>query len=632
MNSLKIMIFLFLISIFSTAQIPKTLENKNRNIRNLQELSDDIAIIHVNDVHCGLNETIGYDGFVLYRNELKKKYKYVITVDVGDHVQGGTLGSISLGMAMIDIMNKVEFDVAILGNHEFDYGVEQLNKFQERLVNKYVCANFYFRRNHTRILDPYKIITCGDKNVAFIGVVTPLTMSKTYLSTIKDENGDLLYDFLANNDEMYKEVQNVINELKNKADYIILLTHIGMTIEEYTSDGLLSKLEGVTAVLDGHTHKIYNVTSFDKNGNAIHIAQTGTKLQTVGTLILKSDNTIISETIDEIPEPSDTTNAIKIFRAKKDRWVDKEMKEFLDSMWAEYETELNLVVGKCDFDIFIRPENTTDSHYVYCRTQECALGDLAADAIKHMGNGETCIINSGSIRNNMRKGTLTKGAIIEILPFYENIVVKEITGQALLDALEFGVSKLPNPSGSFPQVSGITYDIDPSINSSVLTDESGIFLNVTGERRVSNVKINGKKLDLNKNYNITLREYMASGGDGYSMFAKYEVINESLITETDSLVQYIQTVLKGEIPEEYKEVQGRINKVNSTDIQKIRHYFHRNSSGLNAGGIVAIILSCVAVLGILAAALFLLRPKVSSQIDGSKISEINSISKIQQNN
>ena len=179
--------------------------------------------------------------------------------------------------------------------------VEQLNKFQERLVNKYVCANFYFRRNHTRILDPYKIITCGDKNVAFIGVVTPLTMSKTYLSTIKDENGDLLYDFLANNDEMYKEVQNVINELKNKADYIILLTHIGMTIEEYTSDGLLSKLEGVTAVLDGHTHKIYNVTSFDKNGNEIHIAQTGTKLQTVGTLILKSDNTIISETIDEIP-------------------------------------------------------------------------------------------------------------------------------------------------------------------------------------------------------------------------------------------------------------------------------------------------------------------------------------------
>lgn len=180
MNSLKIMIFLFLISIFSTAQIPKTFENKNRNIRNLQELSNDIVIIHVNDVHCGLNETIGYDGFVLYRNELKKKYKYVITVDVGDHVQGGTLGSISLCMAMIEIMNKFEFDVAILGNHEFDYGVEQLNKFQENIANKYVCANFYFRKNHTRILDPYKIITCGDKKVAFIGVVTSLTMSKIY--------------------------------------------------------------------------------------------------------------------------------------------------------------------------------------------------------------------------------------------------------------------------------------------------------------------------------------------------------------------------------------------------------------------------------------------------------------------
>ena len=149
---------------------------------------------------------------------------------------------------MIDIMNKVEFDVAILGNHEFDYGVEQLNKFQERLVNKYVCANFYFRKNHTRIFELSKIIKCGEKKVAFIGVVTPLTMSKTYLSNIKDENGDLLYDLLASNDEMYKDVQNVINELKNEADYIILLTHIGMTVEKYTSDYLLLKLEGVTAV------------------------------------------------------------------------------------------------------------------------------------------------------------------------------------------------------------------------------------------------------------------------------------------------------------------------------------------------------------------------------------------------
>ena len=131
--------------------------------RNLQESSDDIIILHLNDVHCGVNDTIGYDGFVLYRDELNKEFPNLISVDVGDHIQGGTMGAISEGSAIINIMNKVGFDVAILGNHEFDYGIEQLSKLEKNITSKYISSNFCYKKNKTSIFPAYKIIEKGGK-------------------------------------------------------------------------------------------------------------------------------------------------------------------------------------------------------------------------------------------------------------------------------------------------------------------------------------------------------------------------------------------------------------------------------------------------------------------------------------
>ena len=192
-----------------------------------------------------------------------------------------------------------------------------------------------------------------------------------------------------------------------------------------------------------------------------------------------------------------------------------------------------------------------------CRMQECTLGNLIADVIKKFGDGEISFMNAGGIRSNMKKGNLTRAQIIDILPWFTSIVLKRLTGKCILDALEFGVSKLPYPSAGFLQVSGITYDVDESINSSVLMDSLGMFINVTGERRVSNVKINGVNLDLNKLYNVSLLEFISSGGDGFSMLSKFDVFNEALITDTDALSAFIEELY--EIPEEYKDLQGRIN-------------------------------------------------------------------------
>ena len=534
-------------------------DNKGSNI-------DDIIILHVNDVHCGINNTIGYDGYVLYRDELKKKYKYVITVDVGDHIQGGTLAAISDGSAIIKIMNKIGFDIAILGNHEFDYGIEQLTYLEKSISSRYICANFLYRKNKMNIFEPYKIIEAGNKKIAFLSVLTPLTFSKTYLSTIKDSDGNPLYDFLTDNNgqELYDTIQNYINNIKAKkeADYIILLTHIGMKVEQYTSEDLLSKLYGVDAVLDGHTHKIYNTTTLDKNKKEISISQTGTKLESIGKLTINKNGSIISEIITEVPEPSDKTNSIKIIRGGRERWVNKNMVDFIDSVWDEYKSILNILYGFCDYDLIIMPSDG-DTHSIYCRHKECTLGNLITDSIKNIGNGEITILNGGSVRNNMYKGNLTRGQIIEILPWFNNIVQKRITGQCILDALEFGTSKLPVLSGIFPQVSGITFDVDTSFDSSVEVDELGMFVNVTGKRRVSNVKINGDNLELDKFYSASLIEYIANGGDGYSMFSKFDIYNECLLTDTDALTIFIHNNLKGEIPIQYKDLQGRINFVNN---------------------------------------------------------------------
>ena len=555
--SIKYIFLLLLIHTFLS--IPK-----RTNLRKADELSDDIVIIHLNDVHCGINDKIGYDGFVLYRRELQQKYKYVLTVDVGDHIQGGTLGAVSDGSAIIKIMNEVKFDVVVLGNHEFDYGIETLHSLEENITSRYICSNFCFKKNRTTVFNPYKIITVGEKKIGFIGVVTPLTFTKTYLSTLRDENREHIYDFLVNNgrEELYIKVQGYINNLKNEeaVDYVILLTHMGMDIEEYTSNELLSKLTGVDAIFDGHTHKVYNTTSKDKGNEDVHITQTGTKLESIGQLLIKADGSLIAETISEVPEPDNNfPNVKKVVRSNVERWVDETTTNFMDEVYNEYSNILNAIIGKSDYDLIIKPEDNSDSHEIYCRIKECTVGNLIADAVAKTGEGDFAIINGGGVRNNIKKGSITQGDIINALPWFNNIVIKELPGQVILDALEFGVRNYPKASGGFPQVSSsFSYTFNPDITSTVETDANGLFVKVAGERRITNATVNGEVIDPDKNYSVVLFEFLAKGGDGYEMFDKYDISREALSTDTESLSDFIKNDLEGNIPEIYAQDQGRI--------------------------------------------------------------------------
>ena len=471
------------------------------------------------------------------------------------------------------------------------------------------------------------------------------------MSTIKDSNGEAIYDFLAGNNaqELYDRIQEHINHVRNEegADYVILLTHVGMNVEQYTSNILLSKIQNVDAVLDGHTHQIYNTTSNDMDNKNIHITQTGTKLQSIGKLVIKKDGTIESENIQDIPEPSDTTNATKLTRGKKEVWVNKEMNDYINNMFSLYEKDLNELYGSNDYDLLIMPEGVTDSHSAYCRFQECTVGNLLTDAFRSAGNSNASFVNWGAVRNSLYKGNLTRSQIMSVAPFFNNLIVKMLPGQCILDALEFGVSKYPSASGGFPQVSGISYDIDTSINSTVQTDSQGVFTNVAGQRRVNNVKINGEDIDPNKNYSVAMSDFLGNGGDGYNMFAGYEVSQEGLYTDTDSIAYFIKNDLNGKIPSEYKDLQGRINFVNgsnptsipttsptsvppSTSTSTPRNNSNigtliqrKKSGGLSTGGIIAIIIPALVVL-IAAAVIAMICSSKNAQIQHISNSTTNS--------
>jgi len=533
-------------------------------VRNLAELSDDIIILHTNDVHCGIMDKIGYDGLMLYKKELQKKYKYVLTVDVGDHIQGGTIGLISKGEDIINIMNEIGYDVAILGNHEFDYGVEQLDKCKSKLNCSYICANYCLTKDKKPIYDPYKIIEVGEKKIAFIGVATPQTISKTFLHEILDEDNNIKYDFLTdkNGEELYSTIQKYITEVKEKgANYVIILAHLGNDGDapyEFTSDGFLANIEGVDAMLDGHTHRVYSQKSKDKNGKNITLCQTGTKLANIGVLKIATDGTITSELISEVPEPNDKTSALSVKRGDINRWVDKDMNDYLGGIEALHADELNEVIGKVDFDMKINADSSGDSKKQISRSEEVSLGDLVADAIRAAGNGEIGLINAGSIRADLFNGEITYGEVLNVLPFSADIIVKEIPGKNILDALELGVMHLPGKSSIFLQVSGISFKVNATFASSVEVTSEGTFKGVRGERRVYDVKVGNVALDENKKYRISFDNYIAGGGDGFSMFSEFQEIASTSKTDNQAFITYLTEDLKGVIPEQYRTSANRI--------------------------------------------------------------------------
>ena len=425
------------------------------------------VILHTNDAHVAFEDNIGYDGLALYKKELEAVYDHVLLIDAGDAIQGAPIGSVSKGAEIIRMMNRLGYDLAVPGNHEFDYGLEALDDCAEALDCGYTCANFCVTGGEP-VFQPWRILEAGDLKIGFVGAVAPDTFTKSTIKDILNEVGEPMYDFLADEtgERLCAGLQKAIDETRQAgADYVILVSHLGNSddiTERFRTDVVVGKLSGLDLVIDGHSHQTYNRTVTDAENRQVPIAQTGSNMKAIGQIMIYRDGRLEETLIDTVPEPSDLPFET-VTRGRVERCVDPEMKAFLDEIVSSYAPVMERKVGEVSFDMIVRDQSG--------RHGENGLCDFVADAFRAVGGTQAALLNAGSVRNNLEAGTVTYNDILNILPYSSDVITVRVSGQILLDALEFGVSKLPAVSAGFPQVSGITFRVNPNLESSVVVDD-----------------------------------------------------------------------------------------------------------------------------------------------------------------
>ena len=517
------------------------------------EKSNDIVILYTNDVHCAVDDNIGYAGLAAYKKEMQAAYNYVALVDCGDSVQGDVIGTLSKGEYLVDIMNEVGYDFAAFGNHEFDYTLPQLQKLIDKAKYQYLCCNLTYTGKDGKGLTGYKayeIKTYGDIKVAFVGIDTPESFTKSTPTYFQDANGNYIYGFCEGNNgaDLYKAVQKAIDAAKAAgADYVIGLGHLGIDEQSspWTSKEVIANTTGFDAFIDGHSHSTFSETIKDKSV----FEQTGTKLANVGKIIIKADGTITHENVD--------LNTVE---------PDAEAAAYIQTITDKFDALQKQVVAKTSVELTI---NGADGKRAV-RNAETNLGDLCADAYRILLGADIAFVNGGGVRDNIKVGDITYGDIIKVHPFGNEACLVEVTGQQIKDALELGSAAYPGESGGFLQVSGLTYTINADIPSSVVKNDKSEFVKVDGAYRVSDIMVGGQPLDVNKTYTLASHNYMLKdAGDGYTMFGTKNVklLKDGVMIDNQVLINYIVNNLGGVVGEQYAAPQGRITiKTAASDV------------------------------------------------------------------
>ncbi len=522
---------------------------------------NDIVILYTNDVHCGIEENIGYAGLASYKESMEEKTPYVTLVDCGDAVQGDFIGLTSEGSYIVDIMNEVGYDFAVLGNHEFDYGMEGISKLIEQSEAKYLGCNIQYtgkKENKLQTVKPYEIVKYGKTKVAFIGVTTPQSISSS-TPTYFMEDGEYVYGFSngENGKELYSCVQKYVDECRREgAEYVIVLAHLGDGDEyaPYSSSDLVKATEGINAVLDGHAHStVEGQVEKNKLGEDVLISSTGTKLANIGQLTITPDGEIRTELITE-------------YEQKDDR-----IQRYIDSIQAVYEEDLKKVVATSEVAL----TGYTDSGVRLVRSRETNIGNFCADAYRYVAKADIALVNGGGIRADLPAGEITYADLFAVHPFGNTLCMVEATGQEILDCLEMcyrvvlaDIAEDGNAvgeDGGFQQVSGIKFWVDTSVESSVIIDENEMFVSVGDKRRVKDVMVLNDKgeyepLDAKKTYTLASHNYLLKeGGSGCPMFADNTFIIDEGMLDYQILVTYMTEALGGKIDTQYEKTQGRIN-------------------------------------------------------------------------
>lgn len=523
--------------------------------------SSDIVILYTNDVHCGIDDNIGYDGLALYKREMQEKYENVLLVDAGDAIQGAPIGTLSKGAYITRLMNAVGYDAATLGNHDFDYSLKELQVRADELNCGYVCANFYNKETGKPLFDAYKIIEAGDKKIAFVGATTPETLSGSTPVFFQNDAGEYIYGF-GEDGSVYELIQTAIDNARdNGADHVILLGHLGETDvrEGWSAQEIVAELSGIDAVIDAHSHDVTPaLTVKSKDGKDVVITQTGTKLANIGKMTITPEGKISTGLIDSVPAPVEDSGIAEDTWLEADgregRFVDETVNRTMMQIQSEYSKILDRKIGTSAYDLI---SNNPETGERVVRNHETNLGDLCADAYKYVLGADVGIVNGGGVRAAISSGDITYSDAMAVFPFANMTLVAEVTGQQILDMLETGAMNYPGENGSFIHASGIEYTIDESVPSSVKLDDTGVFLGVDGEYRVKNVLINGEALDTAKTYTLASHDYyLKNGGDGYILTGKCNIIRDNVMSDSDLISVYIRDTLGGVIPKKYRDPYG----------------------------------------------------------------------------
>ncbi|MBR2742126.1 MAG: bifunctional metallophosphatase/5'-nucleotidase [Clostridia bacterium] len=518
------------------------------------EKNGDIMILFTSDVHCGVDRGFGYAGLYEMRKSFERKGYDVLLVDNGDAIQGEYIGVATKGEAIINLMNALEYDAAIPGNHEFDYGMERFLELSEMTEFPYISCNF--THNGELVFEPYIIKEAAGKKIAFVGVTTPLTLQTTHPRYFQDESGDYVYGFCGDEtgEALYNAVQSAADAARAEgADYVIVLGHLGMETDAspWTYAEVIANTSGIDALLDGHSHDTEKVVMKNKNGESVLRAACGTKLGFIGACVISPEN----NTID--PQLYGWTNDIS---APELLGIDNEIGDKVSAAKSELSEIMNLVVAHSAVELTVNyPDITTPEGEPIrmVRRAECNIGDLLADAYRDRSGADIAIAVGGSIRMSIHAGDVTTNDIINAVPFGNPIGVIEVTGQQLLDALEWGCRSAPSETGAFPQVSGISFEVHTYIPSGCVSDENNMFTGVSGERRVKNVLVGGEPLDPDAAYTLAAIDYtLFDDGDGYTMFDGCRVIKDGIELDYQALIGYTEDTLGGVIGEEYSDPYG----------------------------------------------------------------------------
>mgnify|MGYP001171011482 FL=1 len=443
-----------------------------------------LTIVHTNDVHGrveGDEELIGFPRFATYIKQLKAENPNVLVLDAGDITHGTTLINISRGEAMINLMNAVGYDAMAPGNHDFNNGYERLVELS-KIANFPILAANVIPKEGEMELGEYVIKEIGGLRIGIFGLATQETV---YKSHPKNTEGVDIVDPIAKAKEIVERLQ------AEDVDMIIALSHLGLDDgSNPKSSDLAEQVEGIDLIVDGHSHSLLPEGLIV--GDTL-IVQTGEYLKNIGVVnITFTDGEITAiepklvsrEEVEEVAE-------------------DEEIMDMIAQLNESNNVILSEVIGKTNVRLVGERE--------IVRTSESNLGNLMTDALLNISGADVALTNGGGIRASIEVGDITKGDVLTVFPFGNTGVKIELTGADILAALEHGVKDYPAPAGGFPHVAGMKYKIDPS-------QEPG--------NRVYDVYVQGQPLDLEKTYTLVTNDFMAAGGDGYTMFAGKKVLGE----------------------------------------------------------------------------------------------------------